>query len=498
MKITSKYLAFKYCGLVVICFSMIGCPSSFTGKQAGTQIEKPNILFILLDDLGKEWVSSYGADSIETPNVDKLAKGGMQFMNAYSMPQCTPTRVTLLTGQYPWRHGWINHFDVPRWGHGCHFDSDLNPSFAKIMKEAGYVTAIAGKWQVDDFRVDPEVLVMHGFDEYCMWTGGEGGNPEVSGKRYWDPYIHTKEGSKTYKGQFGPDIYTDFLIDFMRRNKDKPMLVYFPMCLTHGPLTRTPEEPEAEGKMERHKAMVRYTDLLLGKIINALDEFNIRDRTIIIWTTDNGTSGSITGSIHGRKIKGGKAMLTESGINAPFIVNCPGLVPEGILTEALTDFTDMLPTFAELGDARLPEDYVFDGKSIAKFILGKEKDTPRDWIMALGSHPAAIRNGRVESLHKFRDRVIRDKQYKVYVDTLQKMVELYNLKNDPDELNNLIESNEPDIIMALEKFTKVIASQPEKDANPIYNKLPEQEWDIPPERMNSMAEGSRKAANKRR
>ena len=93
---------------------------------------KPNILFIMVDDLGKEWISSYGADNIQTPHIDKLAKGGMKFHNAWSMPQCTPTRATLLTGQYPWRTGWVNHWDVPRWGVG-YFDWAKHTTFARVM-----------------------------------------------------------------------------------------------------------------------------------------------------------------------------------------------------------------------------------------------------------------------------------------------------------------------------------------------------------------------------
>ncbi len=105
---------------------LTGCISTNKEEQA-----KPNLLFILLDDLGKEWISIYGAEDIETPVVDQLARSGMLFNNAYSMPQCTPSRVALMTGQYPWRNGWINHYDVPRWGHGAHFDPEEYPSGTK-------------------------------------------------------------------------------------------------------------------------------------------------------------------------------------------------------------------------------------------------------------------------------------------------------------------------------------------------------------------------------
>ena len=165
---------------------------------------KPNILFIMVDDLGKEWISCCGAEDIKTPHVDALAAGGMRMTNAYSMPQCTPTRVTLLTGQYPWRTGWVNHWDVPRWG-VAYFDWKHYTTFARIMKTAGYATAAAGEWQINDFRVAPDAMTRHGFDEWCMWTGYEGGNPP-SGKRYWDRSVNTPAGSKTIKGKFGPDV----------------------------------------------------------------------------------------------------------------------------------------------------------------------------------------------------------------------------------------------------------------------------------------------------
>ena len=369
-------------------------------------LDKPNIIFVMVDDLGPEWVSSYGAEDIETPHIDALSKTGLTFHNAYSMPQCTPTRATLLTGQYPFRHGWVNHWDVPRWGAGCHFDPKHNVTFAQQLKQVGYVTGIAGKWQINDFRVQPEILKTHGFDEWCMWTGYEGGNPP-SGERYWDPFVYTthKVGTSgwpsknvresdfgktgTYTGEFGPDLYNDFVCDFLRRQKDGPMLVYYPMALTHGPLVHTPDEPDASDKMAKHKAMVHYTDELMGRVVTTLDELGIRERTIIIFTTDNGTSGGVTGHMHGRAVRGGKAKLTENGPRQPFIVNCPGTVPIGE-TDCLTDFSDLLPTFCELAGAPLPKGATLDGHSIAPVILGQEKDGMREWIMAMGFGAARL------------------------------------------------------------------------------------------------------------
>ncbi len=447
--------------------------------------ERPNIIFILVDDLGQEWISAYGAEDIRTPNIDRLAATGMRFQGAYSMPQCTPTRVTLLTGQYPFRHGWVNHWDVPRWGAGCHFDPNHNITFARLLKQAGYKTAIAGKWQINDFRVQPEALREHGFDEWCVWTGYETGNPP-SGERYWDPYIFTNTArSRTYKGKFGPDVYNDFVLDFLTRHREEPMLVYYPMALTHVPLVHTPHEPDVETKLDKHKAMVRYTDYLVGRVVKRLDELGIRGRTIIFFTTDNGTARSITGHIHGRAVRGGKATLLESGIWEPFIVNGPGIVPEGVVTDALTDFSDMLPTFVELAGADLPAGLTIDGKSIAPVIRGKDRDGPRDWIMAMGFGPARLDENGVRPVKDYNDRVVRDKRYKVYVFD-GRIAKLYDLKADPGEEHNLIDSRRPEHLAAKRRLAAVVASFPKRDARPRYDPLPPQPWDITREQNEKM------------
>jgi len=439
---------------------------------------KPNILFILVDDLGKEWISSYGAEGIETPNVDKLAETGLLFEDFYSTPQCTPSRVSLFTGQYPFRHGWINHWDVPRWGGGVHFDWAKYPGLAHTMQSAGYKTAAAGKWQVSDFRVQPQAMKHHGFDDWCMWTGYETGNPP-STERYWNPYINTPQGSKTYTGKFGEDVFSDFLIRFMKDNKHHPIFLYYAMCLTHTPFTSTPLEPNVTEKYDCHRAMVRYMDFITGKMVKALDDLGLRENTIIMFTTDNGTIKSITGMLNGRPVQGGKMKTTENGICAPFVVNCPGLVPQAKVTEALGDLTDIFPTCAQLAGIEMPNSYVYDGVSLADVILGKSDDSTREWIMAMGGgNNAALSEKGMENQYNFRDRVIRNKTYKLYVSTERKMEKFVNVEIDPEEKNNLINSDDPTVKKNLEKLWNAASQFPEKDNDPVYNPTPPQNWDV--------------------
>jgi arylsulfatase A-like enzyme len=449
--------------------------------------EKPNIIFILIDDLGKEWISCYGSSSVRTPNIDHIAETGMLFHNVWSMPQCTPSRVALLTGQYPYTNGWINHFDVPRWGHGARFDAGINPCFPKNLRGAGYYTCAAGKWQINDFRLEPEAMVEAGFDEYCMWTGGEGGNESISDERYWDPYIHTREGSRTYKGAFGPDIFCDFITAFMEKNRDHPMFIYYPMVLTHTPFVHTPAEPEVRTRFEKHRAMVRYTDLIIGRILSAMDSLKIIDNTYLFITTDNGTTRGMIGERNGEYIRGGKAYLTDNGINAPFVALCPDRA-EGAETDVLVDFTDIYPTFIDLAGLDISPDDPIEGSSFASILRGGEQGRPRDWILSMGGHPAMIGpGGRVKNYFSFRDRVIRDDRYKVYIDTLRQIHRVYDLEKDPYEINNLVD--DLSLVQALiEKFRAVLDGLPPDDQHPRYNKLGKGFYDIPPEKLNGMSQ----------
>lgn len=471
----------NYLYFFLVIFLSFSC-SNKTNRKDST---KPNIILILVDDLGKEWVSCYGAEDISTPNIDKLAQNGTLFNNVYSMPQCTPSRVTLLTGQYPFRHGWVNHWDVPRWGGGAHFDETMNPSIGIEMKKAGYLTAISGKWQIDDFRVEPDALTKNGFDEYCMWTGGETGIT-ASHKRYQNPYIYTKEGSKTYKDQFGPDIFKDFIIDFINTYKDSSMFIYYPMVLTHTPFVNTPDD-SAEDDLGKHKAMVKYTDKITGEIIQALENAGIRDNTVIIWTTDNGTSQNIVGSYNGRKIRGGKAKTTEPGICEPFIVSWPKHLKVNATSDALIDFSDIFPTCLDLAGVEPKKEWMvgnkshrIDGKSFKSVLLNNTKESNRTWILGMGGeNNAQLTENGVENQFVFRDRVLRNAQYKLYINTKRKPEKFYDLLSDPSENNNLIDSlNNHERKSNFDQLMKVLSTFPLKDSDPKYDPNPSQIWDV--------------------
>ena len=339
--------------------------------------QKPNIIFIMVDDMGRDWVSCYGA-AHPTPNVDRLAREGVRYETAWGTPICTPTRVTLLTGQYPFRHGWVQHYDVPRWG-GAGLRPDRFTTFARVLRDAGYATAIGGKWQINHLGKQPGILKQHGFDEHCVWPGVEEGRPETT-ERFWDGFLVTN--GKRGKVPYGPDAINRFLVDFMKRHKDRPFLLYYPMLLTHGPHTTTPmnREKAPEGKPALYAGNVTYMDHLVGKLVSAVDELGLKERTLIVFTGDNGSASP--GSLQGESYPKGKGREADWGVHVPFIVRAPSLVPQaGLATRDLVDFTDIYPTFVELSGATLPAGVPLDGKSLVPSISGDDDPfKKRNWI----------------------------------------------------------------------------------------------------------------------
>lgn len=337
------------------------------GISAGfaTASERPNIVLILADDMGYETVSSYGAADYATPRLDRLAATGLRFTQAHSQPLCTPTRVQLMTGQYNVRN--YTHF------------GELDPTqrtFGHDLREAGYATAIAGKWQLGK---DRRLLDQFGFDEHCMWW------LERKSWRYGNvgELIRNGEVLPGGNGDYGPDVLNAFVLDFIERHQDGPFFVYYPMLLPHAPFVPTPRssgDPDPRTADPAYfKDMVEYTDALVGRVVDKLEALGLRENTLVIFLGDNGTNKAITSRMtDGRVIRGGKGTTTDGGTRVPMIVSWPGVVPAGLVSEGLVDFSDVMPTLHAAANTAPEAGRTLDGVNLMPVLRG-ERPTTREW-----------------------------------------------------------------------------------------------------------------------
>ncbi|MBP7933568.1 MAG: sulfatase-like hydrolase/transferase [Phycisphaerae bacterium] len=407
--------------------------------------ERPNILFILVDDLGPEWLSCFGSEHA-TPSIDRLAKSGVRFTHCYATPLCTPSRHVLYTGRYPFRTGWVIHHDVPRWGEP-YFDWTKEVTFFRYLRDAGYATAIGGKWQLNDLRRQPDALWHHGFDEHCVWPGAEAGQNRVT-ERYFDPFVQTDGRRPDCTGKFGPDVFNDYLIDFMRRRRNGPFLAFHSMVLTHTPLTTTPLNRDRNLKgTALFAGMVDYLDHQVGQLLEVLDDLKIRDKTMVILVGDNGTVKGVPCRMNGRLVDGGKATLLETGICVPLIISYPGKTPAGRVSDELIDFSDFLPTLLELAGVRPLKEIAIDGQSFAATLLGEPEPRPRrGWIYSQYG----------------RKRVIRNRRFKLTSDG-----RLYDLYADPEEKRDLASSLDSEAKAAQTRLMAALDSLPSGQSLPF-------------------------------
>lgn len=331
---------------------------------------RPNVILILADDIGAEGLASYGSTIYTTPHLDQMAGEGMRFNNAYATPLCTPSRVMIMTGVYPERAGFNGLMGKKA---GTRLPASI-PTFGNYFKEAGYATAIAGKWQLGTFDEFPNQPVEHGFDRFCMWTWYYKGKKS---DRYYSPQIAIdgKIFNRTPK-DYGPDIYSKFLLDFIDENKDKPFFVYYPMALVHAPFDDPPALRElAEQKytddMEKtarkYGHMITYMDDIIGKIFAKLKENGLDDKTLVIFTGDNGTDPRIVSKLPGMNLKGGKFSLTEAGLRVPFIARWPGVIKPAVKEEFIS-LVDVLPTLASI--LNIPLKAEVDGMDLSHYFYG--------------------------------------------------------------------------------------------------------------------------------
>ena len=353
--------------------SLLAVPGISLAAPVEVAPQKPNIIFILSDDLGIGSVSSYGADHFKTPNIDKLAASGIRFEHCYASPLCGPSRALLLTGRYAFRTGMAAN------NTGYLLKPANEIMIPAVLKQAGYVTGEVGKW--DQLPLQPSDW---GFDEYLRFQG--------SGK-YWN----TQPGAKTYTlngkvtplldGEYLPDKMHDFAVDFISRHKDQPFFLYYSMSDVHAPILRTPDSAPGSRGLRLYEDNVAYMDKLVGKLVAEVDRLKLRDKTLIIFASDNGTAPkrakdcTIDG---GKALSGCKNTMLECGALVPMAISWPGTTPAGKVSQNLISFCDFLPTLADVAGAKLPPGVKIDGKPFTPLLKGQANgDWLRDWIFVL-------------------------------------------------------------------------------------------------------------------
>jgi arylsulfatase A len=412
----------------------------------------PNFIVVLADDLGAKELGCYGQRQYKTPNLDRLAAEGMRFETCYAEPLCSPTRVTLMTGQYGFRTGYFNLIGrgyTPLAG-SPEYDVGSKLIFSDLLKTRGYATALSGKWQLTG-KV-PTLVCDCGFDEYRMWaytpnlpagvthTGAFEDQAGSKTSRYWNPCI--MENGKyvpTRPDDYGPDLFNEFVIDFIRRHKDKPFCVYYTSPLTHAPYDPTPD-PDQPGKKRAggFKTNLEYLDYLMGRLVKAVDDMGLGENTLILFVGDNGTGAS------------GKGQVSELGCRVPLIVRWPGTVPAGVVSRELADVSDVFPTLAELAGAAVPAGHVIDGVSLAATIRGG-KGEHRPWIFGF------LGEGRI----------LRDKRWLLELEGGGKE-RFFDCGDSRDGTRHkaVTGSQDPQVVAARKRFDEILKNLPGPEGHP--------------------------------
>lgn len=441
-------------------FSILGIVAAAHCSGAA---ERPNLLFIFLDDYGWRDAGFMGSDFYETPNLDELAEEGMVFSNAYSASaNCAPARASLLSGQYTPRHKVYNVGTGPRGKaeyrrleHIAGVDT-LDPSirtWAQSIQSAGYKTATMGKWHLSE---DP---IPYGFD--LNVAGTHSGSPP---KGYYPPHPCVPG-----LGEYGDDEYlTDTLTGraeaFVRENSADPWMLYLTLFAVHTPLDANKRYEEKfknkpPGELHNHVAMatmIQSVDDGVGRIVKALEETGTRDRTIIVFFSDNGGYGPATDMA---PLKGYKGTYYEGGIRVPFFVNWPGVVRPGSKSAVPVIGVDLFPTFCEMLGAPLPEGQELDGVSLVPLLEGKDEvsaDRSLFWHFPAYLQSYGGRNFSEQRDPLFRSRpcsVIRKGNWKLIQFFEKGDFELYNLASDEGESKNLYEER-PEIAEGLQVALK--------------------------------------------
>ena len=350
--------------LFFILLFLAGSSSRADGATPASS-QKPNVIFILADDLGIGNVGCYGSDHYRTPNIDRLAAQGTRFTRSFTAALCGPSRAMILSGRYAFRNGSSNQ-------DACQRMPLEELQLGRVFKASGYATSAVGKW--GQLPGDPDSV---GFDDTLRFNGSGLYRNKKPGKT--TVYRVNGEDRQLDDREYMPDLMNDRVLAFLRSHRSKPFFLYYSMVHVHADIQPTPDSPPDSKDLFGDN--IRYMDKLVGKLVAELEALQLRDKTLIVFMGDNGTGKAqdAKSTIGGRNVSGAKGSMLECGGLVPMIANWPGRVPAGKVSADLIDSTDLLPTFAELIGGKLPENRILDGHSFARRLRG-EPGPQRPWI----------------------------------------------------------------------------------------------------------------------
>jgi N-acetylgalactosamine-6-sulfatase len=432
--------------------------SNLERRAEADEVKRPNIILLMADDLGYGDLSCFGSPAVQTPNLDQLASDGMKFSRFYAASAvCSPTRASVLTGRYPLRFGITRHFnDVNRWL------PESSTTIAELLKGAGYNTAHVGKWHLGGLHVDENGKRMenqpgprqHGFDFYQTQIEQK----PLRGKMGRERTIFRKGGtvllrddqkvdeSDAYFSKHLTDANGDYTMDLIEKlaAEPEPFFINLWWLVPHKPYEPAPEphwsdtaEDEISDDQHRFRSMVQHMDSKVGEILKKLEQLNIADNTIVLFTSDNGAA--FEGFIG--DLKGGKTDLHDGGIRVPMLVRWPGKISAGETTEAFGHSNDLLPTFCEAAGVELPADLPLDGISLLPHMTGEAPPSEEErgtvfWQLNLYNKMQR----HAPKPRPFATEVAMRGKYKMLANK-GKPVELFDLSNDPNEEENILDEN---------------------------------------------------------
>lgn len=449
------------------CFllSLLFALSTIVSLREIEGAQQPNIVFILADDLGYGDPGCYGGKTIATPNIDRLAAEGLRFTQAYSGgPVCASARAVLMTGLHNGRSPARDN--VPHYRTYLR-DGDL--TLAEVLRKAGYRTGGIGKWSLGDAGTEGRAT-RQGFDTFFGYLNQDHAH------YYYPEYLDDDEGRLELEGNtesrthYSHDLLTERALEFISNSAGQPFFFYAAYAAPH--FAAKDEDPDGftvpstepytsrdwDERSKKYAAMVHLLDRDVGRILDLLDDLELSDNTLLIFTSDNGGHKTI----HERfdtngPLRGYKRDLTEGGIRVPFIARWPGTIPANEISASVIAFQDMLPTFGELAGAPIPSD--LDGLSVTTALRGgslPERPTPLYWDYGHcrgKQYAQASRLGKWKAIRSIKG---------------DNVIQLYNLDEDLGETNDLA-SKHPDLVEQFTAFMdNAVTPDPRYEIGTIY------------------------------